>query len=227
MAGNDQFTKLLLHCDGVNGGNVFTDVCAGASPHSVTVNGVTTVTSPAGEFGQCASFGGSGNLVIASSADFQFPGDFTVDFWINCATYSGVPYASSSSEGSTTGFLIILEPNPSLWVNSTVLGGSIACNASAWNHIALARAGSSIKLFVNGVQSGSTLSNSTNFSDGNCTLGSEVGGGVDNITGFMDEIRVSKGIARWTANFTPPAAPYDDGLYPICTTLQMPPIMAQ
>jgi hypothetical protein len=30
--------------------------------------------------------------------------------------------------------------------------------------------------------------------------------------GWLDEFRISKGIARWTSNFTPPTAPYDSGV---------------
>jgi hypothetical protein len=66
-----------------------------------------------------------------------------------------------------------------------------------------------MKLFVDGIQSGSTATTSTNFSAGS-TYGFIVGryqaGGGGHLNGYIDDLRITKGVARYTANFTPPGA---------------------
>ena len=81
---------------------------------------------------------------------------------------------------------------------------------NTWHHVAVARSGTSTKLFLNGVQEGATFTGDTN----NYIVGASrpmIGaggpaGGLE-LNGWIDELRVSKGIARWTANFTPPDRP--------------------
>ena len=78
-----------------------------------------------------------------------------------------------------------------------------------WQHIAVVRSGSTITIYVNGVSQG-TLSNSTNWSDSNL----RISGFVDTQSsiyayyGYLDDFRITKGIARYTSNFTPPTAAF-------------------
>ena len=93
------------------------------------------------------------------------------------------------------------------WVFDQNFSVNLATNT--WYHVAVTRSGSSIKVFVNGVQVGSTLSNSTNFISTSNTI--RVGGGYGStaglVNGVLSNVRVVKGTAVYTANFTPPAAP--------------------
>jgi hypothetical protein len=88
-----------------------------------------------------------------------------------------------------------------------ILGPSLPINT--WYHITVARSGTSTKMFVDGSQAGSTYSDTTNYSgDVNRPVIGASMTGSDGVNAWVDEIRVSKGIARWTANFTPPPSPY-------------------
>src|SRR3990167_9675179 len=80
--GNDAFTKLLLHCDGVDAATSFPDVSASA--HTVTANGNAQVDTAQSKFGGASLIvDGTGDyLSVPDHADWDFgTGDFTVDFW--------------------------------------------------------------------------------------------------------------------------------------------------
>jgi hypothetical protein len=70
------------------------------------------------------------------------------------------------------------------------------------------RSGSSVKLYVDGSQLGSPFTNSSNITATTALYVGAWQGWYGSVNGWMDEIRVSKGVARWTANFTPPAQEY-------------------
>jgi hypothetical protein len=84
---------------------------------------------------------------------------------------------------------------------------------NTWYHVALVRSGNSWYIFQNGSQLGSTVTNSGAIQDysGSVYIGKY---GFDKsplyFSGWLDEFRVSKGIARWTSNFTPPASAYSN-----------------
>ena len=81
---------------------------------------------------------------------------------------------------------------------------------SNWNHFAVVRAGSNIKFFVGGNQVG-TDKNIGSVSFFNSAVELEIGtlgSGLTLFDGNIDEFRISKGIARWTSNFTPPISEY-------------------
>ena len=76
-----------------------------------------------------------------------------------------------------------------------------------WNHFAVTRQGSTFRAFKNGVQKSTWTSALAIKSNANpLCIGAAQNG--QNVNSFMDELRISKGIARWTANFTPPKQPY-------------------
>lgn len=85
----------------------------------------------------------------------------------------------------------------------------------AWQHVAIVHEGGGlVKVYVNGtLQTSHTFTyfelgnNSGGFGDGECFViaGRKLG---DSFGGSLDEYSISHGVARWTADFTPPAAPY-------------------
>ena len=213
----DSFTKLLLHGDGKSGSSVFPD--KSQSAHFVT-GANNTINSTLQKFGNgCIAFPGSAFLTVYTdpNADLTFgTGDFTIDFWFRAN--SG--YASSTTlidwQPGATGAYVTIAINASgkivMWVNGGyTITGTTTLVANTWYHFAISRASAVTKLFINGVQEGPSYSDTWNY------LGASqrpIFGvwGTDGTTwpfaGYMDEIRISKGIARWTGNFTPPTAQY-------------------
>ena len=96
--------------------------------------------------------------------------------------------------------------------------GTTAIVVSTWTHVAIVRNGNTGTLYVNGVAGGTTdMSSWTSFvlaTDNYVDLG-HAGHGA-HLTGYLDEVRISKGVARWTADFVPAtrlSAAYSDGTY--------------
>ena len=88
-------------------------------------------------------------------------------------------------------------------------GAGTALTNDSWQHVAVTRSGGTVKLFVDGaVVADRTQAESIDPPD--IEIGSAVGGTSDTFTGYMDEIRISKGVARWTSAFTPETAAYPD-----------------
>ncbi len=226
-SGVDSNVKLLLHADNV-GSNVFYD--SSLFPKTVTANGNATQRSdqfkfPAGS----AYFDGSGDyLTIADSADWYFgDGDFTVDFWVRfnnfpplASPYWGLVELISQGSGSTPGSWSVMFDKGdnvlrfAVWNNSGtqvigVASQSLSWATGVWYHLAVVRDNNKFTLYRDGNSIGTDNDNDA-LPDISSVL--TISGDAPHanyfLDGYLDELRVSKGIARWTANFTPPAAPY-------------------
>jgi hypothetical protein len=155
--------------------------------------------------------GSSQYLTVLSNAAFTFgTGDFTIEMFVY-PTVNQPAFCRYFGTGSSTGDVSLdqqaLGLTPSFNDNATVfIASSIALTLNAWNHLAVTRNGTSLKMFVNGVVSG-TATNSTNFTcTGTAIIGKNPGSSVYN-TGYFSNVRVLKGTALYTTNFLPPAAP--------------------
>jgi hypothetical protein len=197
--------KLLLHVDGTNGGTSATDFSPIARAITFYGNAQLTTTDP--KFGTASLLlDGTGDYIdTPSSADFAFSGDFTLEAWVYLTTFSG-SYKAIYGSG-TYGLYHYFDTL--VWY-STAGGlttfGSIT--RDAWHHVAISRSGTSLRCFVDGVQSGSTLTSSTSFT---CTTTFKMGYdpiGSAYLTSKMDEMRVTKPVARYTANFTAPTSAF-------------------
>lgn len=205
------YTKLLLHYDGADGSTTFTDSSIYAK--TVTANGNVQIDTAQSVFGGASGlFDGTGDyLTIADSADWDFgTGDFTIDFRIRF-TGSG-DQCLVDVGGFAAGVMIQWSGGVDLntFIAGTQYSTGYNFSTGTWYHIAIVRNGTDVKQFVDGVQKGSTGTNSSNI---NTTVGVRIGqrvAGTYDLNGWMDELRISKGIARWTANFTPPSAAYDN-----------------
>lgn len=217
-------TALLMHGDGVNSGTVFTESAKGLTI-SRTGTGIITSTSQA-KFGATSmSFpGGTSTDVLStpSSANFALgTSDFTIDFWVyaNSQTaanpvmignYNTTPFTTNAwgiywGNGVTNAI--------SFWAQNINGGAAVMTTAAqstgAWHHVALVRRGSNFTIYVDGV-SAATASSATSI-DAATASSLFLGRGNNTTTtaflGFLDEVRVSR-MARWTADFTPPASAY-------------------
>lgn len=210
MAGIDANTKLMLHC------NSLAD--ASTSGHTVTANGGAATSTTQSKFGGTSlKFTATSAhwYSVPSHADFNFgSGDFTIDWW--AYEISGtLPITSIAREATATYPPFILNYNSSIWMSSNGTFWDIAAGCTfgtpvynSWQHFEISRQGNTFRTFRNGVQQDTWTSslafpsNSNPLSIGKCQNGGSY------MNGYMDEIRVSKGVCRHTANFTPETAEY-------------------
>ncbi len=219
--GNDTFTKLLLHLDNNN-----TD---SSSPPKTMTSVNMSYSSSVKVFGTHAAFysGSSASISSASgSADFNFgTNDFTVDFWMNSTQSTGVfSYFSpvGTSQSVTGHWRVGTVYNTVQNIGFSYHNGAIirdittgvSANDGAWHHIEVSRSAGVFYIFIDGnlVTTNSSFT-SENVGSGTPTFVT----GRDSVhssdyTGYLDEVRVSKGVARHTANFTVAARAYD--IYP-------------
>ena len=203
-------TVLLLHCDGTDASTTFTD--SSDSAHTATANGDAQIDTAIKKFGTAAGlFDGTGDfLSIPDSADWDFgTADFTIDFWVSFSTTSGNQTLIDRTNGSD--FRISKATNGNLVIEiegTTPISETWDPAKDTWYHIALTRAGTDLKLFVNGTQLGSTATDSSDMQGTNeIRIGTNEGDTLP-FSGSMDEIRILKGTAAFTANFSVPDEPY-------------------
>ena len=212
--------SLLLHGDGTNGSTTIVD--SSSSSKTVTAVGDAQISTAQSKFGGSSIyFDGSGDgLTCAASPSFDFgTGDFTVEFWLyQIATginvtvidnnYATAPNFTLQSASSSLNF--------SLYLNglSTVITESSSHSLNTWHHYAIVRNGTSapnVRIFRDGtsVATGTYTGNVGNGSAIYRIADTFTGAGRD-FPGYIDDFRITKGVARYTANFTPPTAPFPD-----------------
>jgi hypothetical protein len=216
-AAYDSNTKLCSHFDGADAATAYTDPVAGA----YTFVGTAQLDTAQKKFGSASLLldGNSDYVHLPTSADWDLgTGDFTFDAWI---------FRNTGTGGVIIGnqwFTVGVNGNWSWNVNSfgdmefspydgnaTTLGSANTGNVvpeNQWVHVAVVRSGTTLYQFVNGVRYTGVNSISASLGDTNPVI--QIGNTSNGpwFNGYIDEVRISKGIARWTSNFTVPAYPY-------------------
>ena len=137
--------------------------------------------------------------------------------WPEQAPISGWLFGIAGSSSTTgTGLFLNTWPNTGAVIR-TNFASSFTISQSAWHHVALTISGGTRRLFFNGeLQEGSTDNLNGGFAEVNSYSNdlqiarNRYGGYHMDLNGYIDDLRITKGVARYTANFTPPAAPFPD-----------------
>ena len=154
-------------------------------------------------------FDGSGDyLDIDGSAELNFgSGDFTIEFWLNLNS-SGLQAITDPRNSDS-------DNSPLVWINSSgkvyyYTGGSqrivgtTVLNTGQWYHVALVKNSGTTTLYLDGTSEGSFSDSLTYIQPTTFRIGQRYAGTLYNLNGYLDDFRITKGVARYTANFTPP-----------------------
>ena len=205
--------SVLLHMNGSNGSTTFTDSSSYA--HAVTPRGNAQISTEQSKFGGAAGFfdGTSDGLSVAENDALKLgTGDFTIELQAY-RTGTGSKDRFLVELGNGAGYLLRWASNGNL---QFYIQSSLACfytfsfTLNTWYHLAVARSGSSVKMFVDGSEVASGTSSNSASANSNVGISSNQAGTSDYFQGYLDEVRITKGVARYTANFTPPTAPFPD-----------------
>jgi hypothetical protein len=186
---------------------------------TATTSGVQTTTDPVvisqtivgkGSF----LFPGNlnGYLSIGNSTDLRFgTGDFTVEMFLYQTGGTQYPRLFSMGTYRDVTFAVSIEYNAFLlWINNIYYTMGPVNLFNDWNHVAISREGTNVRVFINGIQLGDTLINTYNFADTThpLTIGTESFPSSNNcFSGYLTNFNWVKGTALYTANFTVPTAP--------------------
>jgi len=206
--------SLLLHMNGSNGSTTFTD----SSLNNFTMDVVgATISTTESKFGGASGLFQSEDYIYKDTSvdELKFPGDFCVEMWYYPLTLESnqcLYDASLIDQGSARedAFALAIDDTGQMyWFHdATANNTSASPTVGVWNFIAVTRSGSDLRVFLNGTEV-LLLTNSVDFSRGGAIIGSinETIGSFS-LDGYVDDVRVTKGIARYTSNFNPPTAQF-------------------
>jgi hypothetical protein len=154
-------------------------------------------------------FDGTGdNLQFPSSQNFAFDqGDFTIEFWFFCnsASSTAALFDLRNPDTANAGFDIFTSTSKINWGTSGTVYTSNTTTLvnGVWYHLAAVRGGTTMRLYLNGILEGTpfVVTSSQNFTSNTLRIGFGANGYFN---GYIDDLRVTKGLARYVANFTPP-----------------------
>ncbi len=204
--------SLLLHGNVNNG--VASMVDASVNHRVVAANGNAQLTTSQSRFGNASIlFDGSGDYAsLAHDSALEPNSNYTLEGWIRPSTVSGVrAIACKRPAVGFNGFQFLLNGNKlELYVSGSgsvlQISGPTAVVPNTYQHVAFVRAGNVFYLFLDGHLEGSVSLNGSYVESSDALLFGRCQPNFSwDFNGTLDEIRVTKGVARYTANFTPPS----------------------
>ena len=225
--GDAHFPKVeaLLPFDGTNGATSTTDLSDRGN--TVTFGGDAEISTAQSKFGGSSlSLDGNGDYVDLPQATNQLVSeDFTIEFWfrINSGAGSetiglfGSYYTTPSGKGmimasSATYNQVYFQwhygASDWAYLNQTQ-GTRTALSNNTWYHVAVTRSVSTWRLFLNGTQEDSVTQSSYITDSGSTTRLGNYGPSAtasDGLNGYIEDFRITRGVARYTSNFTAPTS---------------------
>ena len=216
--------SLLLHFSGSNGSTTFID----NSPNNLTVtsnNGVAISTVQSKFGGTSGLFDGTNDyLSIPSNSVFDLLGDYTIEFWAYSSNFAaggmGILHRGFYSTGVNTWsglsfsirgtrFYFYATTN----ANEQYIDVSPPSN-NTWHHFAMVKSGTTGRVFIDGTLAGTITSlNTPAVSSQTLRIGVwDYSAGAEYSNGYIDEIRITKGYARYTGSFTPTTSEFPNNL---------------
>ena len=210
-----EYVVLYLPMNGENGSTTFTDYSLEAK--TPTVYGNSSISTSIYKYnGSSGYFDGTGDYLSfdASSTFNLYQLNFTIEFWVY-ATGSGNRHICGYNNTGASWWDIALNSSNQIFVrlnsNTTTLTSTISILNNTWTHVAVVCSSNVTTIYINGKNSGYTA-NSFTGGNGNYVLGICVNlyGGIyySYFSGYLQELRITKGIARYTTNFYPPTASF-------------------
>lgn len=205
----------LLHFDDTPGAGTFVD----AKGHVFTSSGTATTSTAQQKFGSASLLlnGTNEYVASASSTDWEMAGgNFTIECWAR-PSVAVTTRMEIIDRWNAFGFgLQIMDTGFLRGFCQGTTGGLVLCGPGAttvthnvWHHIAFVRDGTTLRLFLDGVSQGTAVFTGTiDAITDTLDIGYDNGGTARYFRGNIDEVRITKGVARYTADFTPPTSPF-------------------
>ena len=214
-------TSLLLTGTGDNNSTSFLD--SSTNNFTITRTGDTKISTTQSKFGGSSMFfdGNGDYLSIPNNAALNLSsGNFTIEAWVywtgvnnngtildKDGTYA-VSYPSWLLGFEGTGKMRLFVGSGNGITQAQSVGAATTFPSNQWVHVAAVKNGTTLTLYQNGVSVASATQSATIIDGGKTTtVGYQLGQPTAMYwDGYIDDLRITKGVARYTANFTPPTA---------------------
>lgn len=216
---------LLLHGDGTEGSTTIVDEIG----HAMTAYGYAELSATNQKFGSaCMVFSAAtpgSRISTPDHADFDLgSGDWTIEMWVMqdyVAPSASQMLIAKRGASSDRGPFALMIPSNTKKVNLLLsktgatydinIVSSVSMTLDVYSHVAACRSGTDVTLWLDGASAGSgTLSGALLVNSNNVIIGSDETGTSTRFGGRIDDVRITKGVARYTAAFTPPTKAFPD-----------------
>jgi hypothetical protein len=164
------------------------------------------------------AFDGTGDALYSNAQPNAFnTGDFTLEFWIyfNAVNNSTTKFVYDMRNSGATSASFLAQETDNSWTFWNGAGTQISTgftgstfSATTWTHVAICRSSGVTKFFVNGTQTNS-VADTSNYANSTIVVGSRYNY-ANGLNAYIDDLRLTKGVARYTASFTAPTTAFAD-----------------
>ncbi len=225
-------TSLLMHFNGTNGSTTMTD--NSKNNYSFTATNGAAISTAQSKFGGASCFfDGTNDYIINNNANSNWAflhnnTTFTLELWFYTSVTTAQTLISTDAASATIGFSLGLSSVNSRDIDFEIyrgVGGSYLSaislgsvwSTNTWNHLAvvLNTSTQTVKIYLNGTEVATTSTSGFSFSSSDPSYALAIGryqysAPAGYYTGYLDELRITNGVARYTGNFTPSTTQFLD-----------------
>jgi hypothetical protein len=206
----------LIHWNGANGSTTYTDQIVARTWTNGTQGGaLTTADFRFSTASLKFSLGGANQVDSDAGADFTYgTGDWTIEWWFKTPSNAGTIMMWDQRGPNNAPCVFQQSGTLYYYPGFIAISGTSPMLSATWQHWAVSKIGNITRLFCDGTQIGSNYADTINYPNGRVRLGTngDTSGGFGTNTGWYDDVRVTKGVGRYAANFNPLPDSFPDSL---------------
>lgn len=200
--------SLVLPMEGANNSTTFTDLSA--SPKTVTRAGDAKISTTQAKWSLGSGYfdGNTDRLEINHASLQSGTSNFTVELWAYLSSHKDYTCLinTQSGDNNTNGYFWGIDGSGKLFIYTSSFGytGALTVPTGSWVHLAMARSGNTVSFFVGGTKESGSWSTSASFTGSPLKVGGIAWNAGQSLNGYLQDVRYTLGVARYTAHYTPP-----------------------
>lgn len=155
------------------------------------------------KYGDASGYCGGTYCSIANNSNFDLTGvDWTIETWVRPnGNYTNWNCIACKRGASAEWYVGLAQTTGRMsYYNGTIYSSTTTPTANVWSHLAWVRSGTNLSMYINGVSVYSnTITTAVNSGSNQVTIGTY---STDSYYGYLDDLRITKGVARYTGDFS-------------------------